>query len=89
MTSMDSKPQSSMGLTLAGAFQYITLGRFGRVDMTLTFFEAMSLFAFFWWIGPKPTEHPSFAQETVSEVMQYSPYDRATLAVLAKGLVGA
>ncbi len=51
------------GLTLAGAFQYITLGRFGRVDMTLAFYEALSLFAFFWWIGPKPTEHPSFAQK--------------------------
>jgi 4-amino-4-deoxy-L-arabinose transferase-like glycosyltransferase len=77
------------GLTLAGAFQYITLGRFGRVDMTLTFFEAMSLFAFFWWIGPKPTEHPSFAQETVSEVMQYFLAIALGLAVLAKGPVGA
>jgi 4-amino-4-deoxy-L-arabinose transferase-like glycosyltransferase len=77
------------GLTLAGAFQYITQGRFGRVDMTLTFFEALSLFAFFWWIGPKPTEHPSFAQETVSEVMQYVLAIALGLAVLAKGPVGA
>jgi 4-amino-4-deoxy-L-arabinose transferase-like glycosyltransferase len=77
------------GLTLAGAFQYITLGRFGRVDMTLAFFEALSLFAFFWWIGPKPTEHPSFAQETVSEVMQWVLAIALGLAVLAKGPVGA
>jgi 4-amino-4-deoxy-L-arabinose transferase-like glycosyltransferase len=77
------------GLTLAGAFQYITLGRFGRVDMTLTFYEALSLFAFFWWIGPKPTEHPSFAQETVSEAMQYVLAIAFGLAVLAKGPVGA
>src|ERR1700736_6509301 len=35
------------GLTLAGAYQYIALGRFGRVDMALTFFEALSLFSFF------------------------------------------
>ncbi len=77
------------GLTLAGAFQYITLGRFGRVDMTLAFFEALSLFSFFWWIGPKPTEHPSFAQETVSEVMQYFLAIALGLAVLAKGPVGA
>jgi 4-amino-4-deoxy-L-arabinose transferase-like glycosyltransferase len=77
------------GLTLAGAFQYITLGRFGRVDMTLAFYEALSLFAFFWWIGPKPTEQPSFAQETVSEVMQYILAIALGLAVLAKGPVGA
>jgi 4-amino-4-deoxy-L-arabinose transferase-like glycosyltransferase len=77
------------GLTLAGAFQYITLGRFGRVDMTLAFYEALSLFAFFWWLGPKPTEHPSFAQETVSEAMQYVLAIAIGLAVLSKGPVGA
>ena len=77
------------GLTLAGAFQYITLGRFGRVDMTLAFYEALALFAFFWWIGPKPTEEPSFAQETVSEPMQYLLAIALGLAVLAKGPVGA
>ncbi len=77
------------GLTLAGAYQYLTLGRFGRVDMTLTFYEALSLFSFFWWIGPKPTEKPSFEQETVSEVMQYVLAIALGLAVLAKGPVGA
>jgi 4-amino-4-deoxy-L-arabinose transferase-like glycosyltransferase len=77
------------GLTLAGAFQYITLGRFGRVDMTLAFYEALALFAFFWWIGPKPTETPSFAPETVSEPMQYLLAIALGLAVLAKGPVGA
>ena len=76
------------GLTLAGAFQYITLGRFGRVDMTLAFYEGLSLFSFFWWIGPKPTEEPSFAQETVSEPMQYILALALGLAVLAKGPVG-
>jgi len=77
------------GLTLAGSFQYVTLGRFGRVDMTLTFYEALALFAFFWWIGPKPTETPSFEQETVSEPMQYVLAIALGLAVLAKGPVGA
>jgi len=77
------------GLTLAGAFQYITLGRFGRVDMTLAFYEALSLFCFFWWIGPKPTEEPSFAQEVISEPMQYALAFALGLAVLAKGPVGA
>jgi len=77
------------GLTLAGAFQYITLGRFGRVDMTLAFYEALALFSFFWWLGPKPTETPSFAQETVSEPMQYVFAIALGFAVLAKGPVGA
>jgi 4-amino-4-deoxy-L-arabinose transferase-like glycosyltransferase len=77
------------GLTLAGAYQYITLGRFGRVDMTLTFFEALSLYSFFWWIGPRPTETPSFTQETVSEPMQFVLAMALGLAVLAKGPVGA
>jgi 4-amino-4-deoxy-L-arabinose transferase-like glycosyltransferase len=77
------------GLTLAGAFQYVSLGRFGRVDMTLAFYEALALFTFFWWIGPKPTAQPSFAQETVSEPMQYILALALGLAVLAKGPVGA
>jgi 4-amino-4-deoxy-L-arabinose transferase-like glycosyltransferase len=34
------------GLALAGSYQYISQGRFGRVDMTLCFFETLSLFAF-------------------------------------------
>jgi 4-amino-4-deoxy-L-arabinose transferase-like glycosyltransferase len=77
------------GLTLAGSFQYITLGRFGRVDMTLAFYEALALFSFFWWIGPKPTETPSFAQEAFSEPTQYLLAVALGLAVLAKGPVGA
>src|SRR5262249_43686911 len=64
-------------------------GRFGRVDMTLTFFEALALFSFFWWIGPKPTQTPSFVQETVSEPLQYVFALALGLAVLAKGPVGA
>jgi len=77
------------GLTLAGSYQYVTLGRFGRVDMTLTFYEALALFTFFWWIGPKPTETPSFAQESVSEPMQYLLALALGLGMLAKGPVGA
>jgi 4-amino-4-deoxy-L-arabinose transferase-like glycosyltransferase len=77
------------GLTLAGSYQYITLGRFGRVDMTLAFYEALALFTFFWWIGPKPSETPSFAQESVSEPMQYVLAIALGLGVLAKGPVGA
>lgn len=77
------------GLTLVGSYQYITQGRFGRVDMTLAFFEALSLFSFLWWLGAKPTERPSFAQETISEPMQYVCAIALGLGVLAKGPVGA
>ncbi len=42
------------GLILLSAHQYIRLGRFGRVDMTLTFFEALALFAFWWWFQRRP-----------------------------------
>jgi 4-amino-4-deoxy-L-arabinose transferase-like glycosyltransferase len=73
------------GLTLGGAYQFIALGRFGRVDMALTFFEALSLFSFFWWIGPPR----SFATELVSERIQYLLAIALGLAVLAKGPVGA
>ena len=38
------------GLTLAASYQYISQGRFGRVDMALCFFESLSLFAFLWWL---------------------------------------
>lgn len=39
------------GLILASSFQYVSLARIGLVDMTLTFFETLSLFAFFcWWV---------------------------------------
>src|SRR5580692_11112086 len=58
------------GLTLAGAYQYVALGRFGRVDMALTFFESLSVFSFFWWIGPSPGE-PSAESERRSGLMQY------------------
>src|SRR6202167_115434 len=38
------------GLALAASYQYISQGRFGRVDMTLCFFESLALFAFLWWL---------------------------------------
>src|SRR6202035_2632801 len=73
-----------VGLTLAGAYQFIALGRFGRVDMALTFFEALSLFAFFRWSVPPR----SSATELDSERMQYLLAVALGLAVLAKGPVG-
>ena len=38
------------GLALAASYQYISQGRFGRVDMTLCFFETLSLLAFLRWL---------------------------------------
>src|ERR1700689_1606967 len=38
------------GLALAASYQYISQARFGRVDMTLTFFETLSLLAFLRWL---------------------------------------
>jgi 4-amino-4-deoxy-L-arabinose transferase-like glycosyltransferase len=47
-------PACLAGLILCGAYQYIEQGRIGRVDMTLTFFETLALFAFLWWFAPQP-----------------------------------
>src|SRR6202453_2340970 len=38
------------GLCLAASYQYVSQGRYGRVDMTLCFFETLSLFAFLRWL---------------------------------------
>jgi hypothetical protein len=48
-------PASLAGLILCGSYQYIEQGRIGRVDMTLTFFETLALFAFMWWLAPRPS----------------------------------
>jgi 4-amino-4-deoxy-L-arabinose transferase-like glycosyltransferase len=38
------------GLVLLASYQYIGQARFGRVDMTLTFCEALALASFIWWL---------------------------------------
>src|SRR5690242_4753840 len=38
------------GLALLASWQYVSQGRFGRVDMSLTFCEALALTAFLWWM---------------------------------------
>ena len=47
------------GLALAASYQYISQGRFGRVDMTLCFFESLALFAFLWWMPRDATLRPA------------------------------
>ena len=75
------------GLALAGSYQYISLGRFGRVDMTLCFFEALALFVFIWWM---PVHAEAGAQDALKRRMRlYLLAIAMGLAVLAKGPVGA
>jgi len=75
------------GLALAGSYQYISLGRFGRVDMTLCFFEALTLYAFLWWL---PERSDASAHDALEKRMRlYALAFAMGLAVLSKGPVGA
>jgi 4-amino-4-deoxy-L-arabinose transferase-like glycosyltransferase len=74
------------GLILLSAHQYIRLGRMGRVDMTLTFFETLALFAFWWWFDGLPD---AARQQRPRSAMFYLAAVAAGLAVLSKGPVGA
>ncbi len=71
------------GLTLLAAHQYVRLGRMGRVDMTLTFFQTLELFAFWWWYEGMR------AQGNRRNAMIYVAAAAAGLGVLSKGPVGA
>jgi len=83
------------GLTLAASYQYITQARYGRVDMTLAFFETLTLLGFLWWFDapPRVVRNPvggAMAERSVaSEYAQYLCALAIGLAVLAKGPVGA
>ena len=77
------------GLTLAASYQYISQGRFGRVDMTLCFFESLSLFAFLWWLPRDPTLSGRDARFESNSPALYLLAAALGLGVLAKGPVGA
>jgi 4-amino-4-deoxy-L-arabinose transferase-like glycosyltransferase len=77
------------GLALAASYQYISQGRFGRVDMALCFFESLSLFAFLWWLPRDPTTSGKSARFESSLVALYLMAAALGLGVLAKGPVGA
>jgi len=77
------------GLALIGAYQYIGQGRYGRVDMTLTFFEALALFAFVWWMPSDPDVTGAHAREESNFGALYLMAVAMGLGVLAKGPVGA
>jgi 4-amino-4-deoxy-L-arabinose transferase-like glycosyltransferase len=73
------------GLILAGSFQFVSQGRIGLVDMTLTFFEALALYSFFWWFS---LENDDGAVRT-RRALHYVLAIAMGLGVLAKGPVGA
>jgi len=74
------------GLALAGSYQYISQGRFGRVDMTLCFFEAAALFTFARWLAP---ERDAVIDTQAHRMLLYVLAIAMGLGVLAKGPVGA
>jgi 4-amino-4-deoxy-L-arabinose transferase-like glycosyltransferase len=78
-------------LALLATHQYIRLGRMGRVDITLTFFETLALFAFWWWFEGLPGGDASRNDREGSrrQAMLYLLALALGLAVLAKGPVGA
>ncbi len=67
------------GLILLGSWQYVSQARFGRVDMTLTFCEALALTSFILW--RRGTRQ--------AEVWRWVFAMALGLGVLAKGPVGA
>lgn len=73
------------GLILASSFQYVSLARIGLVDMTLTFFETLSLFAFFYWCIYADERAPAASKRR----FHYLVAAAMGFAVLAKGPVGA
>ncbi len=76
------------GLALAASYQYISQGRFGRVDMTLCFFESLSLFAFLWWMPRDPASSGPVARFESKLPALYLMAAALGLGVLAKGPVG-
>ena len=77
------------GLALAASYQYISQGRFGRVDMTLCFFETLSLLAFLRWLPRDATLSGREARFESNLAALYSLAAALGCGVLAKGPVGA
>src|SRR5208282_2740895 len=77
------------GLALAASYQYISQGRFGRVDMTLCFFETLSLFTFLRWLPSDATLSGRAARFESNLPALYLMAAALGLGVLAKGPIGA
>ena len=74
------------GLTLLGEHEFIRLGRLGRVDTTLAFYETLALLAFLWWLRTFPDEGQT---RRAGAARLYFLGIVLGLAVLAKGPIGA
>ncbi len=70
------------GLVLAASYEYVSQGRIGRVDMTLMFFETLSLVSFLAWLE---VSEPIGARR---KALHYLLAASLGLGVLAKGPVG-
>jgi 4-amino-4-deoxy-L-arabinose transferase-like glycosyltransferase len=75
------------GLTLAASYQFISLGRVGDADMTLTFFETLALFSFVWWLRAR--DRRGSTSGDAGRGYLYLLAIALGLAVLAEGPVGA
>jgi len=73
------------GLILAAAMQYVRQGRYGRVDMALTFFETATLLVFLTWAA-RTARHPT---DTRTDPWLWLLAVTAGAGVLAKGPIGA
>jgi len=70
------------GLLLSASYEYVSQGRIGRIDMTLTFFEMLSLVSFLAWL------ETSGSIGVRREALHYLLAASLALGVLAKGPVG-
>lgn len=75
------------GMILTASYQYISQGRIGRVDMTLTFLEALALFSFLWWLSSLGGSREKGGPHATA--LRYLFALALGLGVLAKGPVGA
>jgi 4-amino-4-deoxy-L-arabinose transferase-like glycosyltransferase len=74
------------GLILAASYQYVSEGRVGRVDMTLTFFETLAMMSCLWMLPATPVYEP--CELTIRDVaLRYLFALALGLGVLAKGPV--
>ncbi len=87
------------GLVLLASYQYVSQARYGRVDMTLTFFETLALFLFVWTLpspflsqqadSGKHEENDSTTSRFFRTAARWLLGGALGCAVLAKGPVGA
>ena len=74
------------GLILAASYQYVSEGRVGRVDMTLTFFETLAMMSCLWMLPTAPIHEPH--ELTIRDVaLRYLFALALGLGVLTKGPV--